>query len=309
MKVLITGANGFIGQNLVASLCKNSEHQVFSGFRHHPPSTPNTPNYLVTGDLGNSANLQSLDFSSFDCVVHTAGYAHRLNEPKQVATKQFQINNVEAVQNIAQLAKNGGVKRLVFISSIGVNGPMLANAPISEHQSLNPIEPYGESKLQAEQRLIQVLSGSSCEWVIIRPTLVYGWNAPGNFARLLRIVERQWPLPFANIENQRSFISNDNLSHFISTCIEHPKAANEVFVIADGYDVSTPELISRLALGMGVETNLLPIPKTVLKLGATLLGKQKMYQQLCESYQVNIDKAKRNLAWQPPQSTLTALRV
>jgi nucleoside-diphosphate-sugar epimerase len=199
------------------------------------------------------------------------------------------------------------VKRFLFISSIGVNGN-INTRPFTEDDEPNPAEPYALSKWEAEQGLWEIQRETGMEVVIIRPPLVYGPNAPGNFGSLMRWVEKGLPLPLGAIDNQRSLVALDNLVDLIITCIDHPAAANQVFLAGDGEDLSTTELLRGVARAMGKSAHLIPVPPSLLMLGATLLGKKAVAQRLLGSLQVDISKARRLLGWQPPVSVEEGLR-
>ncbi|NOU15782.1 MAG: SDR family oxidoreductase [Methylococcaceae bacterium] len=304
MKILVTGANGFIGQAL-CSFLQQQDHQARASLR--------TPNELhacvdqvivddITADTSWHEALEGMD-----AIVHLAARAHVLNETQVDPLTEFRKTNVDGTLNLAHQALLAGVKRFVFVSSIGVLGAETHAHPFSESSVPKPQADYAISKLEAELALQQLVEGSAMELVIIRPPLVYGANAPGNFGRLLKLVSANLPLPLGAIHNHRSMVSMDNLVDFIELCLTHPKAANQTFLIADGTDVSTTELIKLLANGMGKTTLLLPIPVKLIKIVASLLGKKNLAQQLCGSLQIDISKARNTLGWVPPVSTNDAL--
>jgi nucleoside-diphosphate-sugar epimerase len=201
------------------------------------------------------------------------------------------------------------VNRFVFISSIGVNGSQTTiDKLFSESDQAKPHNAYALSKWEAEQGLMQIAAETGLEVVIIRPPLVYGCNAPGNFGSLMRAVQHGWPLPLGAVHNQRSMVALDNLVDFIVTCITHPQAANQTFLVSDGQDLSTTELIRGMAKAAGVSPRLLPVPVWALQAGATLLGKGGVVQRLCGNLQVDISKARSFLGWLPPLSVSEGLR-
>jgi nucleoside-diphosphate-sugar epimerase len=202
-----------------------------------------------------------------------------------------------------------GVRRFVFVSSIGVNG--LQSGPgkaFSEADQPKPHNAYALSKWEAEQGLFRIADETGLEVVIIRPTLVYGPNAPGNFGLLMRSVQRGWPLPLGAVRNMRSLVALDNLVDFIVTCITHPQAANQTFLVSEGQDLSTTELVRGIAQAAGGPASLLPVPVWALQAGATLLGKGDAVQRLCGNLQVDISKARSLLGWIPPVSVEEGLR-
>lgn len=305
--VLVTGANGFIGRVLAARLVETREGETRGSVRRPGTQLPAGVQPAVVGELGTDTDW-SLALAGVDCVIHTAGRAHVLrSEPDSAAA--FRKANVEGALSIARQAMDAGVRRFIFISSIGVNGARTYGTPFSEGADPQPHAEYARSKLEAEVELAALCAGSKMELTIIRPPLVYHWNAPGNFRRLLGILARGWPLPFGAIDNRRSMVSLTNLVNFIEVCIDHPGAANETFVVADGDDVSLPRMIHLLTAGMGRRVTLVPVPAWSLSLASKAVGKYGMYEQLCGSLQIDITKARTKLGWQPPLSAENALRA
>lgn len=244
-----------------------------------------------------------------DVLVHLAGRAHMLRDAVEDPLLAFRNVNVEGTLNLAKLARDNGVKRFVFISSIGVNGAHTVGRAVNEESMPAPHAEYALSKWEAEQGLWDVVRDSGMELVIIRPPLVYAGHAPGNFGRLLKLVAARIPLPLGSIRNQRSVIALENLVRFISLCVDHPAAANELFVISDGQDVSTPQIIQYLAQGMyNKSSRLFPMPQTWLRTGARLVGKSNMYSQLCDSLVIDSSKARELLGWRPVVSTHDGLK-
>ncbi len=202
-----------------------------------------------------------------------------------------------------------GVRRFVFVSSIGVNGLETGHGQgFFEADKPNPHNAYALSKWEAEQGLMQIATATGLEVVIIRPPLVYGPDAPGNFGSLMRAVQRGWPLPLGAVHNQRSLVALDNLVDFIITCITHPQAANQTFLVSDGQDLSTTELVRGMSQAAGVPSRLLPVPVWALRAGALLLGKGDAVQRLCGNLQMDISKARSLLGWVPPVSVQEGLR-
>jgi nucleoside-diphosphate-sugar epimerase len=213
----------------------------------------------------------------------------------------FRAVNVEGTLNLARQAAAAGVNRFVFISSVKVNGESTQpGRAFTDTDSPNPQYAYGQSKHEAEQGLRQLSIDTGMEVVIIRPPLVYGPDVKANFAALIRAVKRGWPLPLGAVHNQRSLVALDNLVDFIVTCITHPQAANQTFLVSDGQDLSTNELVRGMAQAAGVPARLLPVPLWALQAGAALLGKADEVQRLCGNLQVDISKARSLLGWMPP---------
>ena len=301
---LITGANGFIGR----ALCDHLSALGLSvrGSSRHPVSSQG--DWVQITDIdGHTDWSQAL--RGCDVVVHTAGRAHVLREQEANPLNQFREVNVEGTLNLARQAMDAGVRRFVFISSIGVNGLQTAPGfPFTEASAPQPQQAYAQSKFEAEQALRELLADQAMELVIVRPPLVYAANAPGNFARLLGLVGKRLPLPLGRVDNARSMIALQNLVGFLELCLTHPAAANETFVIADGQDVSTTQLVELLAQGMGHRAKLLPVPAWALRGGLALLGRKGLGQQLCGSLQIDASKARTLLGWQPEICAADALR-
>ncbi|MBC3303304.1 NAD-dependent epimerase/dehydratase family protein [Pseudomonas sp. SWRI18] len=299
MRVLVTGATGFVGRGLIRSCTDVGCIDVVAALRH--PQSYNEPHVevVVIGDISGTGDFTRA-LESVDVVVHLAGRAHVTGEALADALAKFRAVNVKGTTALAKQARDAGVTRFILVSSIGVNGAQTINKPFTEDSIPAPHADYAVSKLEAELALRQIADGSTMEWVIVRPPLVYGAQAPGNFGRLLKLVSSGLPLPVASVENSRSMISLENLAHFLRQCITQPAAANQLFLISDGITLSTPEIIAQLALGMGVKPRLLPCPPVLLRWGASLIGRQGMYKQLCESLIIDSSKAYSLLEWVPP---------
>jgi nucleoside-diphosphate-sugar epimerase len=306
-RVLVTGGRGFVGSALADSALA-AGFTVRISSRQELIAAEGGLEFSRVGDLGTTTDwVAALD--DVEAVVHCAGRAHVLHETVEDPLAAFRIVNLDATLNLARQAFEAGVKRFVFISSIGVNGsqtPM--GKPFSEADKPNPHNAYALSKWEAEQGLLRIADETGLEVVIIRPPLVYGPNAPGNFGALMRAVQRGWPLPLGAVHNQRSLVALDNLVDFIITCITRPKAANQTFLVSDGYDLSTSELVRSMAQAAGVPARLLPVPVWALQAGASLLGKGDAVQRLCGNLQVDISKARSLLGWVPPVSVAEGLR-
>ncbi|RQB75644.1 NAD-dependent epimerase/dehydratase family protein [Pseudomonas aeruginosa] len=305
MRVLVTGATGFVGKALSASLALHSEFDVIGATRSI--SSPNALGKLVPiGEISAETDWGPA-LKDVDIIVHLAARAHVLSDGSADPMGEFRRVNVEGTVALAKQAIAAGVKRFIFISSIGVLGARSSRIPFDEASVSAPHADYAISKLEAEQRLWQLLEGTSVELTIIRPPLVYGAHAPGNFRRLLRLVASSAPLPLGRIENQRSLIALENLVDFIFRCITHPAAANQVFVIADCATVSTTEIVRLLSLGMGRRCLTIWVPRFLARFFALLIGKSGLYTQLYESLVVDTRKAQELLGWVPPISTKDAL--
>ena len=221
----------------------------------------------------------------------------------------FRALNVDGTLNLARQAAATGIKRFVFISSVKVNGESTPlGRAFTEIDAPNPQDAHGQSKHEAEQGLRQISADTGMEVVIIRPPLVYGPGVQANFAALMRAVQHGWPLPLGAVHNQRSLVALDNLVDFIVTCITHPQAANQTFLVSDGQDLSTTELVRGMARAAGVPARLLPVPVWALQAGASLLGKGDAVQRLSGNLQVDMSKARSVLGWVPPVSVEEGFR-
>lgn len=302
-RILLTGSTGFVGRKLYVNL--SSLYSVVATSR----SVQELFDGRSTIDVGElSAQTQwSRVLSGVDCVVHVAGRAHKLNDSVGDPLSVFRKVNVEGTLRLANQAAEAGVKRFVFISSIGVHGAGTDVYPLTERSPMLPHTDYAISKMEAECGLKVISDTSGMELVVIRPPLVYAGNSPGNFNLLMKLVSSGLPLPFSGVQNQRSMISLENLADFISICIEHPAAANQEFLVSDGVDVSTAQIVRYLAEGMERSIRLFPAPKFFMHAGAVLLGKRNAYQQLCNSLVIDSSKARCVLGWIPLSSPAEAI--
>jgi nucleoside-diphosphate-sugar epimerase len=242
-------------------------------------------------------------------VVHAAARAHVMNETEVDPLEAYRKVNVEGTRRLAEQAAVRGVSRLVYLSSVKVNGEATTSgSPFGADDAPAPEDAYGQSKWEAEQALMDVSERTGLEVVIIRPPLVYGFGVKGNFASMMHWVAKGVPLPLGAIDNRRSLLALDNLVDLINVCIDHPEAANQVFLAGDGEDLSTTELLRRVGKAMGRPARLLPVPPGLLKLGAATLGKGDMARRLLGSLQVDISKTRDVLGWEPPVSVDEGLR-
>jgi len=301
-RILITGGNGFVGKALIFELLKKNIYQVISLVR-----SLKDEQQLIEQILANNIFKADLP-DNIDVIIHLAGRAHILNDQSVDPLTEFRKVNVEGTLQLARQALDKKVKRFIFMSSIGVNGSVTSQQPFTEDAIPQPHADYAVSKLEAEEELKKLFAGSDTELVIIRPPLVYAAHAPGNFARLLKLVATNLPLPFARTQNKRSFVALENLVDFIQVCIEHPNAANQTFLVADQNSISTRELVQYLKQGMEKPPYFIYIPQPLMKLGAACVGKSKLYEQLFESLEVDASKAQKLLGWTAPLSTQQAMR-
>ena len=307
-RVAVTGASGFVGRALVAQLVALGRVEVLAMTRQAPENPVAGVKHLLCGDL-TLLNQSQPALAGVHALVHTAARAHVLNDRAADPLAEFRRVNVMGTLNLARQAAAMGVKLFVLVSSIGVNGVQSApSKEFSETDQPQPHNAYALSKWEAEQGLLRIAEETGLEVVIIRPPLVYGYGAPGNFGALMRAVQCGWPLPLGAVHNQRSLVALDNLVDFIVTCITHPQAANQTFLVSDGQDLSTTELVRGMAQAAGVPARLLPVPVWALQAGASLLGKGDAVQRLCGNLQVDISKARSLLGWMQPVSVEEGLR-
>ena len=306
MKILLTGTTGFIGSALIQHL-QQKDHSLSAAVRRIHKTQSSTIQQKLVGDL-----LPNTDWTNalndVDTIIHLAARAHILKDQATDPLAAFRETNTYATLNLAQQAANAGIRRFIFISSIGVNGNQTHTKPFTADNLPAPAEPYAISKHEAEIGLRQIAAETGMEVVIIRPPLVSGANAPGNFGQLIKTVARDIPLPLGNIHNQRSLVALPNLIDLITTCINHPAAANQTFLVSDGEDLSTTELLQRLSRALGKPARLHPIPQSWLENALTLVGKRAIAQRLCGNLQVDISKTRDRLGWIPPVSVDEALR-
>jgi nucleoside-diphosphate-sugar epimerase len=293
---LISGYSGFVGSHLVEAV--KSDYQLALLGRR--PSNVGT---VFTHSLdSNSIYNDALD--GVDVIIHCAARVHIMNDDSTDPLEDFRAINVAGTLNLAKQAVEAGVKRFIFLSSIKVNGESTTDkVAYTAFDKSVAEDPYGVSKAEAEQELLVVGKQTGMEIVIIRPPLVYGEGVKANFAALLKLVGKGLPLPFRFIkQNKRSMVSVYNLVDLIKTCIEHPKAANQVFLVSDDDDLSTAQMVALMAKVQGKRNLALPVPVWCFKLLGKLLNKRDVIDRLTGSLQVDIEHTKTTLHWQPPYS-------
>ncbi|WP_417508918.1 UDP-glucose 4-epimerase family protein [Methylophaga sp.] len=306
MKVLLTGATGFVGKTLLSEL-KLNNHTCIAAVRNYSPHLPKDIKQVVTGGLSPDQNWLTA-LAGIDVVIHLAARVHVMDDNAIEPMRLYKHTNADSTLNLAQQAADAGVKRFIFLSTIKVNGEYsLADSPFQEFVEHSPLDPYAASKWMAEQSLIRIARDSEMEVTIIRPPLVYGPGVKGNFSSMMKWLDKGLPLPLGAVHNKRSLIAVDNLVDFILLCMTHPQAANETFVIADGEDVSISELLVRLGDVMNKKLWLFPVPVSFMELIAKILGKQHVAQRLFGCLEVDISKAREVVGWRPAVSMVKQL--
>jgi len=297
--VLITGATGLVGHAVTQRLSDLKSVEVTVLVRSYARTLADKVEQIQFEGLGVNLSYTNV-FKGIDVVIHAAARVHVMSDAAGGPLVEFRKINVDGTLNLAKQAAQAGVKRFVFISSIKVNGESTSDKkPFSPDDDYIPDDPYGLSKYEAEQALLKLVKGTGMEVVIIRPPLIYGPGVKANFATMMRWVNKGVPLPLGAVHNKRSLLALDNLVDFILLCSTHPKAANEVFLISDGEDVSTTELLSKVAYALEKQPWLIPIPVGFMTFIARILGKKDVANRLFGSLQVDSSKARNLLGWKP----------
>ncbi len=302
--ILVTGASGFVGSALVKSLCLKG-YDVRATVRtgdpsSHAPRDDENASMVTMYNLGELTDKtdwrQALD--QVDTIIHCAARAHILRETSANPLETYRQMNTHVTTNLARQASDQGVRRFIFLSSIGVLGHSSYAKPFTDGTKPNPQAPYAQAKWEAEQALHAL--PTSMDRVIIRPPIVYGLGVRGNFRTLLNAIQKQIPLPLGAVKNKRQFIGIDNLVDFIMTCIEPKEAINDTFLIADKEVISTTQLLHFLSLALGKKARLLPVPHQLLAWGLNSIGKSRLAGQLLGNLEIHSNKAHDLLGWEPP---------
>lgn len=299
MKLLVTGSTGFVGQALISQLMNFTNYKVYAAVRKIVTIFPAEVVQIKFEGLSPITDWCN-HLEGVGCVIHTAAHVHVMPMAFTNHLNDFRDINAKATLNLATQAVASGVNRFIYLSSIKVNGEVtLPGCPFTAIGTFVPTDPYALSKHEAEEGLLRLAKETNMEIVIIRPPLVYGEGVKANFLSMMKWVHRGTPLPLGAIHNRRSLVAMDNLVSFIIHCIEHPKAANEIFLISDGEDVTTTMLLQKVAKAFGKKALLLPVPVNLMRLVAKLLGKGDVADRLFGSLQVDSSKAHNLLGWQP----------
>ena len=308
--ILVTGATGFVGRALVQRLVSVDKSQsVVVAVRR--PGSPWPERVLQRPGGALSANSNWLGaLEGISAVVHCAARVHVMRDTVSDPLAEFRRVNVQGTLNLARQAAAAGVQRFLFVSSIKVNGELTRPGQLfTAEDTPAPLDAYGISKMEAERGLLEVALNTGMEVVIIRPPLVYGHGAKGNFAAMLRLLHGGVPMPLGAINNRRSLVALDNLVDLIATCVTHEAAAGHTFLVSDGEDVSTTDLLRRMGQAMGRPARLIPVPAAWLEYAARLVGKQEVAKRICGSLQVDIEKTRQVLGWSPPLTLDEGLKI
>lgn len=304
--VMLTGATGFLGQHICSNVYLEQQILLTAVYRFEKPS--NSDNSIMISSLDEDTDWEEA-LKGQDVVIHAAARAHIMKDESLDPLSEYRKVNVDGTLNLAKQAAKYGVKRFIYISSIKVNGESTQpGKPFRFDDTPSPEDPYGVSKAEAEAELLKIGSEAGMEIVIIRPPLVYGKGVKGNFSSLLKLTPKRLPLPLGCINNQRSMVFVQNLVDLIVTCIDHPGAANQVFLVSDDEDVSTSDLLWRLGLAANRPANLINVPVGFLKFCARMLGKEAAVARLTGSLQVDIIHTKDTLGWKPPYTVDEGLK-
>ena len=304
---MITGANGFVGRLLCAELLGRG-HFVRAAVRSSV-QLPDGVEVVAVGHInGNTDWLKALD--GVDVVIHLAARVHVMKDTAADPLAEFLRVNLHGTENLAQQAARAGVRRLVYASSIKVNGEQTGETRrFAESDAANPQDPYGVSKWQAEQALRRIAQETALEVAILRPPLVYGPGVKGNFIRLFAAVDKGIPLPLAGACNARSLVYAGNLVDALIACAIHPAAAGQTYLVSDGADVSTASLVTKIAEALGRKSSSFYFPPGLLRVAATMLGRSEQVDRLFGSMRVNDAKIRSELAWVPPYTLEQGLRA
>ena len=292
--ILVTGASGFVGRALCDLLAASGRAPRKAARR--PPA--NAPDTVATGDIGPDT-IWKAALEGVRCVVHLAARTHVLRESAAGPLSEYRRINVQGTERLAREAVASGVKRIVFLSSVKVNGERTLAHPYTEDDAPQPEDAYGATKQEAEQVLARFAAEAGLEVVVLRPPLVYGPGVKGNFLRLMNFVARGIPLPLGSVDNLRSLVYVENLVDAITRAIDSPQAAGRIYLVSDDEDVSTPQLVRTIAGALEVGTRLFPFPPRLLQMAGSLLGRGGEVSRLTGSLQVDSSRIRRELAWSP----------
>lgn len=303
MNILITGSNGFLGQYLTQFLAEQGYSVLAHTRQAQTFAHPNIKN--INFDLND--NLDNIDLGQVEIIIHCAGRAHVMNETAASPLEAYRQTNVQGTLNLAQKAVESGVKRFIYLSSIKVNGEQTTTQAFKPNDCVQTDDPYGLSKYEAEQALLELSKNIGLEVVIIRPVLIYGPNVKANFKSMVKLASKKLPLPIGCLDNKRSMVSVYNLADLIHTCMTHPNANREVFLASDQDDISVKQLFEKLAKCQNNKLLMLPVPKSLINFLASLVGKKAVASRLCSELVVDTTKNTQLLGWTAPYSVDASL--
>jgi len=299
MRILVTGATGFVGRYLCPLLAAQG-YAVTAAVRSAPErGIDGVETVVQVGEIGPDTAWRAA-LEGQDAIIHLAARTHVMNETETDSEAIYERINVGGTTGLAKAAAEAGVRRLIYLSSVKALGESSGGEPLTEETLPAPEDAYGRTKREAEKMLLQIIETSNLEVVILRPPLIYGPGAKGNLLSLLRACDKGLPLPLGQIRNRRSLVNLENLADAIVLCLDHPNAANEIFLISDGEALSTPGLIQHICQGLGRPSRLLPFPVWGLRLAGKILGKTDAIDRLTGSLEVSNAKIHQQLDWTPP---------
>lgn len=303
-KILVTGSTGFVGRSL-CNFLKSSGYTVIPTSRTEPPKQSEF-NYFVSGNINEATDWSNI-LTAVDVVIHLAARAHIVNDRSENPLAEYRLANTLPTIKLARDAIRAGVRRFIFVSSVGVNGAETFGDPYRSTDIAAPHSPYAISKYEAELELRSLFQGIGSELVILRPPLIYGLDAPGNFALIMGLVKKRLPIPLGNINNKRSFIALENFLDLLEVCISHPKAGNKTLLISDGVDLSTSEFVKLVGVLINKKPILFWLPPRLTRFFLEVFGKRKIAQSLYGDLQVNSQDTFELLDWTPVFNPLAIL--
>ena len=307
MKVMVTGASGFLGQKLRLVL-EEAGFEVVPVFRTRQPDREKGIRNAVFGKIIDATTDWTNELFDVDVVIHLAARAHVMQDDEADVLSRFREINVEGTKNLAKQAAHSGVKRLIYLSSIKVNGEETNDQPFSFNQTPNPKDSYGLSKMEAEDALREMEETMDMGVVIIRPPLVYGPGVKGNLLTLVNMIKKGIPMPFGAVDNRRDLVSIYNLCDLIRVCILHPAAPGKAFLVSDNESISTAELIQYIAKGLNQNARLFSVPVWTLRFLAGLLGRTRKVEKLTRDLQIDMSATQHVLDWVPPLTVAESFR-